>query len=44
LAFVSGKLDMTFRYQLTVQLLKDLQKQMPQAICDLVADGGINHH
>jgi peptide/nickel transport system substrate-binding protein len=44
LAFVSGKLDMTFPYQLTVQLLKDLQKQMPQAICELVPDGGINRH
>jgi peptide/nickel transport system substrate-binding protein len=44
LAFVSGKLDMTFPYQLTVQLLKDLQKQMPEAICELVPDGGINRH
>jgi peptide/nickel transport system substrate-binding protein len=44
LAFVSGKLDMTFPYQLTVPLFKDLQKQMPQAICELVPDGGINRH
>jgi peptide/nickel transport system substrate-binding protein len=35
---------MTFPYQLTVQLLKDLQKQAPQAICELVPDGGINRH
>ena len=35
---------MTFPYQLTVQLLKDLQQQMPQAICELVPDGGINRH
>ncbi len=44
LTFASGKLDMTFPYQLTVQLLKDLQQQMPQAICELVPDGGINRH
>ena len=44
LTFASGKLDMTFPYQLTVQLLKDLQRQMPQAICELVPDGGINRH
>ena len=44
LAFASGKLDMTFPYQLTVQLLKDLQQQMPQAVCELVPDGGINRH
>jgi peptide/nickel transport system substrate-binding protein len=35
---------MTFPYQLTVPLFKDLQKQMPQAICELVPDGGINRH
>ena len=40
----SGKFDMTFPYQLTVPLLKDVQKQMPQAICELTPDGGINRH
>jgi len=35
---------MTFPYQLTVPLFEDLQKQMPQAICELVPDGGINRH
>ena len=43
LAFVSGKLDMTFPYNLTVPLLKDVQSQMPQALCEL-APGGINRH
>src|SRR6516162_4549418 len=36
LAFVSGKFDLTFPYEVTVPLLKDVQSQAPQAICDLV--------
>lgn len=32
LAFVSGKVDMTWEYSLTVPLLKDVKSQMPQAI------------
>ena len=44
LAFVSGKVDMTFPYSLTVSLFKDVQSQMPQAICELTADGGINRN
>jgi peptide/nickel transport system substrate-binding protein len=44
LAFVSGKVDMTFPYSLTVPLFKDLQSQMPQAICELAPDGGINRN
>ncbi|MBV8240675.1 MAG: ABC transporter substrate-binding protein [Hyphomicrobiales bacterium] len=43
LAFASGSVDMTFPYQLTVTLLRDVQTQVPQAICDLVPDG-INRH
>jgi peptide/nickel transport system substrate-binding protein len=35
LAFVAGKLDMTFPYSLTIALFKDVQNQMPQAICEL---------
>jgi peptide/nickel transport system substrate-binding protein len=35
LAFVAGKLDMTWPYILTVPLLKDIQNQTPQAICEL---------
>src|SRR5258707_11278705 len=44
LAFVSGKLDMTFPYSLTVPLWKDVQSQMPNAICELTPDGGVNRH
>ena len=35
LAFVTGKFDMTFPYELQVPLMKDLQSQDPQAICEL---------
>src|ERR1700674_2146310 len=44
LAVVSGKVDMTWPYSLTVPLLKDLRSQMPQAICELTPNGGINTH
>src|SRR6266852_3371316 len=43
LAFVAGKLDMTFPYSLSVPLLKDVKNQAPQAICEL-APGGINRN
>ena len=42
LAFVSGKFDMIWPYSLTAPLLKDLQSQMPQAICEMTPNGGIN--
>jgi peptide/nickel transport system substrate-binding protein len=35
LAFVAGKIDMTFPTEVTVPLLKDVKAQAPQAICDL---------
>ena len=35
LAFIAGKLDMTFPYEVTVPLLKDIESQDPQAICEL---------
>jgi len=35
LAFVAGKLDMTWPYIITVPLLKDIQNQAPQAVCEL---------
>ena len=44
LAFVSGKIDMTFRYSLTVPLFKDVKSQVPHAICELTPDGGINRN
>jgi peptide/nickel transport system substrate-binding protein len=48
LAFVAGKFDMTFPYTLTIPLLKDVNSQMPQAICEMSPDGisinlAINH-
>ena len=35
LAFVAGQVDMTFPYEVTVPLLKDIQSQAPDAICEL---------
>src|SRR6202022_33520 len=48
LGFVAGKFDMTFPYTLTAPLLKDLNSQMPQAICEVSPEGvsrnlAINH-
>jgi peptide/nickel transport system substrate-binding protein len=35
LAFVAGQFDMTFPYELTVPMLKDIQSQMPSAMCEV---------
>ena len=35
LAFVAGEFDMTFSLDLTVALVKDIQSQLPKAICEL---------
>src|SRR4051794_8108601 len=35
LGFVSGKFDMTFPYDITVPLLKDIRNQAPQAVCEM---------
>ncbi|HEX3536863.1 MAG TPA: ABC transporter substrate-binding protein [Stellaceae bacterium] len=35
LAFVTGQLDMTFPYEVTIPLLKDIKSQAPEAICEL---------
>jgi peptide/nickel transport system substrate-binding protein len=43
LAFVSGKFDMTFPYELTVPKFNDVRSQVPQAICEL-SPGAINRH
>jgi peptide/nickel transport system substrate-binding protein len=43
LAFISGQLDMTFPYTLTVPLFKDVGSQRPDAICELTPTG-INSH
>ena len=44
LAFVSGQVDMTFPFNLTIPLLKDVQNQVPQAICEVTPSGGVNRH
>jgi peptide/nickel transport system substrate-binding protein len=36
LAFIAGKFDLTFPYEVTVPLLKDVKTQAPQAVCELV--------
>jgi peptide/nickel transport system substrate-binding protein len=35
LAFVAGKFDMTFPYEVTIPLLKDIKTQSPQATCEV---------
>src|SRR5438105_1943688 len=35
LAFVAGKFDMTFPYEMTVQTMRDIKAQAPSAICEL---------
>jgi peptide/nickel transport system substrate-binding protein len=35
LAFIAGKFDMTFPYEVTIPLLKDIKTQSPQATCEV---------
>jgi len=35
LGFIAGKFDMTFPYEVTIPLLKDIKTQAPQAICEI---------
>ncbi len=35
LAFIAGKFDMTFPYEATVQSMRDIKSQAPDAICEL---------
>src|SRR6516165_10540828 len=37
LAFIAGKFDLTFPYEVTVPLMKDVGTQAPQAVCELVS-------
>ena len=37
LSFVSGKFDVTFPFELTIPLVKDLKVQAPQAICEVAS-------
>src|SRR3984893_16309083 len=43
LAFTAGKFDMTFPYGLTVALRKNIESQMPEAICEQ-SPGNINRN
>ncbi|MBV8407787.1 MAG: ABC transporter substrate-binding protein [Alphaproteobacteria bacterium] len=36
LAFIAGQFDLTFPYEVTIPLLKDVKQQAPQATCELV--------
>jgi peptide/nickel transport system substrate-binding protein len=44
LAFISGKFDTTFPNDLTVPLQKNIESQMPDAICELAPQGGQNRN
>src|ERR1700682_1810611 len=35
LGFIAGKFDMTFPYEVTIPLLKDIENQAPQAMCQV---------
>jgi len=35
LAFIAGKFDMSFPYEVTLQSMRDIQKQAPDAICEM---------
>src|SRR6266566_4776069 len=43
LAFIAGKFDMTAPYSISIPLLRDINRQTPQAICQ-VAPGGVNRN
>jgi peptide/nickel transport system substrate-binding protein len=40
LAFIAGKVDMTWPYALTIPILKEIAKQAPQAVCELRTTNG----
>ena len=40
LAFIAGKFDLTWPYNVTPALLKDIQAQAPQAICEMRTQNG----
>ncbi|MBV8889359.1 MAG: ABC transporter substrate-binding protein [Alphaproteobacteria bacterium] len=39
LAFIAGNFDMTFPYEVTIPLLKDIRNQAPQAVCQTGSAG-----
>jgi peptide/nickel transport system substrate-binding protein len=40
LAFLAGRVDMTWPYALTIPLLNDIERQAPQAVCELRTTNG----
>ncbi len=36
LAFVAGEFDMTFPYEVTIPMMREIKGQLPQAICEVV--------
>ena len=42
LAFVSGKVDMTFPFDLLPPIYRDVKSQVPEAICEMTPAGGVN--
>jgi peptide/nickel transport system substrate-binding protein len=40
LSFVSGRFDMTFPYEMSIPLVRDIKEQMPQAICEVTTMNG----
>ncbi len=44
LAFIAGRFDMTFPYQLTPPQLSNIRSQKSDAICEMVPAGGVNRH
>ena len=37
LAFIAGQFDMTFPFEVTIPMLKDVRSQMPDAVCEIGA-------
>jgi peptide/nickel transport system substrate-binding protein len=37
LSFMSGKFDITFPWEVTIPILKDIKTQMPNAVCDVTS-------
>ena len=44
LAFISKTVDMTFPYDLSVPLLRDVKSQAGDAICEMIPSGGVNRN
>jgi peptide/nickel transport system substrate-binding protein len=38
LAFMAGNFDMTFPYEVTIPMLKDVHSQMPEAVCEVTPE------